>query len=108
MVEEMKKEILDALPSYPNVQQMLESIPRNVWEIFLPDNEGDLAMLEADILGQKKRDLERSKVMAIQKLCRFPLRPNEPFSDVAARARLQGLKNSKLLDDYLGGLPESQ
>lgn len=99
----MNKEIEKVLPSYYNVQHMLESIPRNAWDLFLPEDEGSLAMLEADILAQKKRDIEREKVMAIQKLCNFPLRPNESFQEVAARARIQGLKNSKLLDDYLNG-----
>jgi hypothetical protein len=96
----MKNDMFERLGSYHNVRLMLESIPRNAWDIFLPDNEGDLAMLEADILGQKKRDIERDKVMAIQRLCKFPVRPNESLHDVVARARLQGLRNSKLLDDY--------
>jgi len=87
---------------------MLESIPHNAWDLFLPDNEGDLAMLEADILGQRKRDIERDKVMAIQRLCKFPVRPNEPLHEVVARARLQGLMNSKLLDDYRDGRSTSE
>ena len=99
----MTKEIEKALPSYHNVRDMLESIPRNARDLFLPDDEAGLAMLEADILAQRKRDIERDKVVAIQKLCKFPLRPNESFRDVAARARNLGLKNSKLLDDYLSG-----
>jgi len=99
----MNKEVEKALTSYPNLRHMLESIPRNAWDLFLPVDEAGLAMLEADILAQKKRDIERDKVMAIQKLCKFPLRPNESFQDVAARARGLGLKNSKLLDDYLSG-----
>lgn len=97
----MKKDILERLASYHNVRLMLESIPRNAWDVFLPDNEGDLAMLEADILAQKKRDVERTKVMAIQRLCKLPMRPNASLYDVVAQARIQGLKNSKLLDDYL-------
>lgn len=104
----MKKDMLARLGSYLNVRMMLESIPRNAWDVFLPDNEGDLAMLEADILGQKKRDIERDKVMAIQRLCKFPVRPNESLHDVVARARLQGLKNSKLLDDYRQDRPTSE
>ncbi len=96
----MKKDMLNRLGFYHNVRLMLESIPHNAWDVFLSDNEDDLAMLEADILGQKKRDIERDKVMAIQRLCKFPMRPNESLHDVVARARLQGFKNSKLLDDY--------
>jgi hypothetical protein len=96
----MKNDMLDRLGTYHNVRLMLESIPRNAWDLFLPDNEGDLAMLEADILGQKRRDIERDKVMAIQRLCKFPMRPNERLYDVVSRARIQGIKNIKLLDDY--------
>lgn len=96
----MKKEILDALDSFPNVMKMLESIPRELWYVFLHDTIESLAMLESDILAQRKRDRERDKVMAIQKLCGFPLRPNEPVQDAIARARIQGLKNNSLLDNY--------
>lgn len=96
----MKKEILDALDSFPNVMKTLESIPRQLWDIFLPDTIEDLAMLEADIVAQRDRDRDRDKVMAIQQLCGFPLRPNESVQDVTARARIQGLKNQALLDDY--------
>jgi hypothetical protein len=94
----MKKEILDALDSFPNVMKMLDSIPRQLWYIFLPDTIENLAMLEADILAQRKRDRERDKVMSVQKLCGFPLRPNERIRDVMARAKIQGLKNNSLLD----------
>ena len=104
----MKNDILEKLESYQNVRHMLESIPRNAWDIFLPDNERDLAMLEADILGQKKRDIERDKVIAIQRLCKFPIRPNESLHDVVARARVQGLKNSRLLDDHRPGRSASE
>lgn len=96
----MKENIGKVLKSYHNVQLMLESIPEELWDLFLPDDESDLAMLEADILAQRKRDLERDKVMAIQKLCGFPLRPNEPVHEVTAKARIQGVKNAKLFDNH--------
>jgi hypothetical protein len=91
-----KNDILGALDSYPNVKVMLKGISRQLWYIFLPDNVDDLAMLEADILAQKKRDVERNKVMAIQNLCGFMLHPNEPLREVIVQAKKEGLSEDDL------------
>ena len=104
----MKKDIDKILASFPNMRRMLESIPQDLWDILLPETEDALCMLEADIIAQEKRDLERSKVMAIQKLCGFPLRPNEPLLDVIARAKIQGMKNLPQPSDAAGDAEESE
>ena len=85
--------------SYRNVQKMLDGIPQELWYIFLPDSEEGLAMLEADILAQESRDLERKRVMAIQRLCEFPLRPNEPLRNVIMQAKSMGLKDHEFPRD---------
>jgi hypothetical protein len=89
----MKDEIGRALNAYRNIKKMLDQIPEHLWHVFLPDSVDELAMLEADILAQKKRDVQRNKVMALQKQCGFMLRPNEPLDEVIARAKKHGLKD---------------
>lgn len=103
----MNDEIREVIGSYPNVLLMLKGLSRELWQIFLPDTADGLAMLEADILSQRKRDVERDKIMAIQRLCGFPLRPNAPLQDVVEQAKLQGLKNDHLLNDYREDNPNS-
>lgn len=96
----MKKDIRGTLDSYPNVRAMLDGIAKELWYVFLPDTENGMAMLEADILAQRKRDKERRKVMALQKLCGFKLRPNESLRDVIVRAKNEGLADDKSQRDY--------
>ncbi len=91
----MKKETHRIPDSYRSVKKMLNGIPKELWYIFLPDSEDGLAMLESDILAQENRDLQRRRVMAIQRLCEFPLRPNEPLRDVVVQAKNLGLKEEE-------------
>lgn len=101
MAVKKMSECQNAIPdSFPSVKKMLESIPRELWYIFIPESEDGLAMLEADILAQEKRDTERKRVMAIQKLCGFPLRPNESLRDVVARAKKAGRSEDEFPQDY--------
>jgi len=89
-----------ALKPYHNIRMMLDSIPRNAWDIFLPENEAQLAVLESNILFFRRRQKEREQVMGIQQLCGFPLRPNESLREVNIKARLAGKKKEKLRKRY--------
>lgn len=97
------------IPEYCRyLKLMLDGIPRELWYIFLPESEDDMAMLEADILAQEKRDLERNRVMAIQKICGFALRPNESLRDVVARAKQAGLSEDEFPRDHRTDNPNSR
>ena len=78
----MKKKTHKIPDSYHNLKAMLTGIPKDLWNIFLPETDDGMAMLDADILAQEARDIQRNKVMEIQKLCGFMLRPNEQIRDV--------------------------
>lgn len=86
----------ESLKPYYNVRMMLERIPRELWSVFLPATEKGLAELETRILALKAREAERDQAMTIQRLCRLPLRPNEPLREVKAKARVQGIKKDHL------------
>lgn len=90
----MNKEFEKKLSSFPNIKFMLDGIPQDIWWIFLPGDLNKLFLLESQIIEFKKKELERERVMAIQRLCDFPLRPNESLAEVQARARIQGKKNN--------------
>jgi hypothetical protein len=91
----LNKEFENKLSSYPNVKFMLDGVPKDIWWIFLPGDLDKLFLLESQVIEFKKKELERERVMAIQRLCNFPLRPNESLAEVQARARIQGKKNDK-------------
>jgi hypothetical protein len=104
----MKRFIKEIPDSFPNVKSMFQSIPRQLWYIFVPETDEGWAMLEADILAQKKRDKDRDRVMAIQKLCGFMLRPNEPLREVVTRAKKAGLSEDEFPSDSRTDNPNSR
>lgn len=91
----MKDDVRKALRSYPNAQAMLAGMPADLLDIFLPATVEELARLETNILAFKARTIDREKVISLQQLCGFPLRPNSTLREVNARARIQGLKKEK-------------
>jgi len=92
----MKYDIDQALKPYYNIQMMLDHIPRDIWDLFLPAQEEKLAVLESNILFFRRRARERDQVMSIQRLCGFPLRPNESLRETNIRAKLAGLRKEQL------------
>ena len=85
-----------ALKSYHNIRQMLKGIPAELWDIFLPAREKDLSQLETSILSFRTRAEERNKVIAMQRLLGFPLRPNSSLREMQIRARIEGMKKDML------------
>jgi hypothetical protein len=92
----MTNDLRKTLNSYPNVLAMMDGIPEDLWEVFLPDTDEGLARMEANIVAYKARALDREKAMSLQRLCGFPLRPNVSLREASARARIQGLRNDQL------------
>lgn len=92
----MNYDVDRALQPYYNIRMMLEGVPRDIWQVLLPDREERLALLESNILFFKRRAKEREQVINIQRLCGFPLRPNESLREVNIKARLAGLKKEQL------------
>jgi hypothetical protein len=70
-------------------------MPEGLLDIFLPNTVEELARLETNILAFKARSIDREKVISLQRLCGFPLRPNSTLHEVNARAKIQGLKKEK-------------
>ena len=88
----MNNDIIKALKSYHNVRAMLKGIPRELWYIFLPASPNGLPILESKILAFRPREADRKKVIAIQQMCGFPLRPNSPLREMAAKVKILRMK----------------
>ncbi len=91
----------NAMKAFPNIMGMLNGLSRDIWYIFLPGSSEDLFRLELNIIGQRLKDSERERVMALQNLCGLPLRPNETLAEVRAKARLQGKRKGRLFEDFM-------
>ncbi len=96
----MNYDVDKALYHYDNIQLMLDGLPRELWSIFLPEDEDDLPDLEFNIIHFRRREGEREQVMALQGLCDLPLRPNQPIQEARQKARLQGLRKGRLFDQW--------
>jgi hypothetical protein len=94
----MEYNVEKALKPYRSILAMLSGISRQLWYIFLPENEQGLSSLEANIVAFRKKEMDREKVISIQKLCGFPLRPNVPLSEMLIKARIQEMKSRKNRD----------
>ncbi len=92
----MDYDIEKYLPHYPNLQGMMENVPKQLWNIFLPSSVGGLPDMEANVMLFKKRAREREQAMALQKLCGLPFRPNEQLNITEAKVRIQELKQREL------------
>jgi len=96
----MKYDVKKYLSHYPNVKAMLEDIPQELWELFLPESEGDLPDMEANVMAFKARANEREQIMALQKLCGLEFRPNEELKTTEAKVRIQGIKQRKIYEQF--------
>ncbi len=85
---------------FPNIWQLLQQVPPDLWRVFLPASLDDLPLWEANILLFEQRAADREQVMAIQRLCGFELEPNASLGEMKALARLQGIKKDDLLKRY--------
>lgn len=86
------------LDAYSCTKAMLDGLPRDLWDIFLPETAGGLPDLEANIMSFVARADEREAVISLQRLCGMPLRPNESLAETKAKVRLRGVQKRKLLD----------
>lgn len=78
-----------------HVVKMLEDIPKDLKDLFLPVTEDDLAQLEMNIVKWLARVQERQKVMQLQKHYGLPLRPNQTLRDVTIRLKILELKRKR-------------
>ena len=92
----MRYDPVTALKPYPQIRAMLADIPRLLWDIFLPDAAADLPALERQVGACKAREVDREKVMTIQKALGLPLHPNAPLHEMVARVRIRKLKEDEL------------
>lgn len=102
----MSYDIDKALKPFHNIREMLKEIPRELWGIFLPAHKKDLAELEIRVVAYRKREMDREKVMSMQKLCGFPLRPNQSLREVIIKTRIQGLRKDHMRRRRDGGFSD--
>jgi hypothetical protein len=78
-----------------HVVKMLEGIPKDLVDLFTPNDEDGLVQLEINIVRWLARVQERAKVMQLQKHYDLPLRPNQSLRDVTIRLKILELKKNQ-------------
>ena len=95
----MSANVEQYLDAYTCTKAMLNGLPRDLWDIFLPETPGGLPDLEANIISFVARAEEREAVISLQRLCGMPVRPNEALAETKAKARLRGAQKRKLMEE---------
>ena len=91
----MEEKIKVALRRCENVRNMLEGIPRQLWDIFIPNTVEEFKATDGNVKSFDKRKKEREKVLALQRLYDFPLRPNNTLNEVMAKIMIEKMKRHK-------------
>lgn len=80
------------IKKYPDLNEYIESIPRELRNIFSPTESEDLENFYLHLKALRIREKERNYVMEIQKNYNLPIRPNYTLKDTMIRVRLKMLK----------------
>jgi len=64
------------------IVKMLEGIPKDLVDLFTPNDEDELIQLEMNIIWWLAKSKERAKVIQLQKYHGLPFRPNQSLRDV--------------------------
>ncbi len=88
----MEEKIEVALKKCKNVREMLEGIPRQLWEVFMPQTVDEFQASDDNFRSFKARESEREKVIALQRLYSFPPRPNATVRDTITRIMIEKYK----------------
>ncbi len=75
-----------------HVAKMLGDIPKDLLDLFTPNNVEGLIQLEINIVRWMSRSPERTKVMRLQKQNNLPLRPNQSLREVSICLKILQLK----------------
>lgn len=88
-----------------HVVKMLKGIPKDLVDLFTPNDDDGLVQLEMNIVKWLARVQERTKVIQLQKHYGLPLRPNQSLRDVTIRLKILELKQKKKFSDNGGDYP---
>lgn len=88
-----------------HVVKMLEGIPEDLVDLFMPNDEDALAQLEMNIVNWSVKIKARAEVIRLQKRYELPLRPNQSLRDVTIRLKILKLKKND--DDFQPGKDNS-
>ncbi len=83
------------LKKAPHVLRMLQDIPRDLWDIFVPETEEDVIAMEMNLMNFEKKEQDREKVRSVQKQFNLPIRPNQDVEKLSVLVRIFLLKQEK-------------
>lgn len=77
-----------ATEKYPEIKQYAESLPRQLWEFFLPQDVSGFVEFSARIKALRIREKERDYIIELRKKYDLPFRPNASIEETIKRVRL--------------------
>ena len=94
----MNKELEDAIEQYPQIQQYLAGITKELWEMVLPEKISDFAAFSAATKALRIKQKERDYTIELRAKFGLPFRPNATIEETIKRVRLIRWKRKRLAE----------
>lgn len=79
----------------PFVRKMLNDIPEDLRDLFIPTTSSDLICMEARLVRFSQWEEERNKIRELQRRFGLPFRPNMTLREIAIRVRIERLRHDR-------------
>jgi len=84
----MNEDYEKAIEKYPEMKQYAESIPRQLWDLFLPLDISAFVEFSVTIKALRIKEKERDYIVELRKKYDLPFRPNTSIEETIKRVRL--------------------
>lgn len=94
VVFNMTRKMQEQLSEYPTIQNYLASLPKDLWDLVLPESPAQLGLFARSIHALRAREAQREYIIGLQKKYDLPLRPNATIQETMKLVRLERKKRS--------------
>ena len=84
----MNEDFQKAIDLYPEIKHYLDSIPKDLWYIFIPAEMSEFADFSAAIKSLRIREKERDYIIQLRRKYDLPFRPNASVDETIKAVRL--------------------
>lgn len=91
----MKPQMLKALDNFPVVMEYLKGIPRQLWELVLPEQVSDLQDFSSTIELWQAREAQRNHIIGLQRKYGLKFRPNASMHETMKLVRLRRMERKR-------------
>jgi len=84
----MNEDFKKTVEKYPEIKHYAESIPEQLWDLFLPSDTSEFVAFSATIKALRIKEKERDYIIELRKKYDLPFQPNASIEETIKRVRL--------------------